>query len=340
MQFVEILYGLAFLVLAFVTTKSDIESGHILNKVLMAFCGIALALDVIYYLIFAQDLFLSAVWNTIIVATASLYLYYSHAFAGGDCKLAVVMSMLYPAEFYWVYHNSNITLIFSLCIAIFYGYAFLICSAISSIFHGRSKLTVKYIKSGLGTFFKAYIIATIYITGLNLGFLAFTKYIISVNQWIPRILCFALAWAVGRFNWLHKWPMLGAVLIIDVLGSMVMKVFPLSLNPVNYILVFVLLICQMTIRNNLYESIPVSELQPGMILSTFSSVLMQGSRVRGLPGISNEDLRNRLSVEEIDSIQRWAKSREVEQVSIVKKIPFALFITLGYVSYFILGWFS
>ena len=62
---------------------------------------------------------------------------------------------------------------------------------------------------------------------------------------------------------------------------------------------------------------------------------MQNSRVRGLPKISSEDLRDRLTEDEIVSINRWAKSRKIESLSIVKKIPFATFIACGYICYLI-----
>ena len=73
-----------------------------------------------------------------------------------------------------------------------------------------------------------------------------------------------------------------------------------------------------------------------MILSTISSVLMQTSITPGLPGVSTEDLRSRLTTEEIASIKIWAKATHTESLTIVKKIPFAIFISIGFVSYFIL----
>ena len=73
-----------------------------------------------------------------------------------------------------------------------------------------------------------------------------------------------------------------------------------------------------------------------MILSMGASLLMQRSRVRGLPGISSEDLKSRLTEEETESIKRWAKSKKIESLLIVKKIPFAVFIFLGFISYFLI----
>ena len=74
-----------------------------------------------------------------------------------------------------------------------------------------------------------------------------------------------------------------------------------------------------------------------MILSAFSSMMMQSSKITGLPGISTEDLRNRLTEEEAESVRRWGKSAKgVSEVSIVKKIPFAIFLAMGYACYFVI----
>ena len=85
---------------------------------------------------------------------------------------------------------------------------------------------------------------------------------------------------------------------------------------------------------------PVSEFVPTLAVPASVSythlILMQNSRVRGLPQISTEDLKSRLTDDEIESIKRWAKSRKIEYVSIVKKIPFAIFLELGFVGYFII----
>ena len=73
-----------------------------------------------------------------------------------------------------------------------------------------------------------------------------------------------------------------------------------------------------------------------MILSSVSSILMQNSRTRGLPPVSSEDLRSRLTEEQIASIGRWAESRNIINVTVVRKIPFAAFIMGGFVSYFVI----
>lgn len=122
---------------------------------------------------------------------------------------------------------------------------------------------------------------------------------------------------------------------LDLILSILLKTIPFSIHPENYVLVIVLLVCQMTIKTSLYQEVKISDLKKGMILTMGSSLLMQNSRVRGLPKISSEDLRDRLTEDEIVSINRWAKSRKIESLSIVKKIPFATFIACGYICYLI-----
>lgn len=135
---------------------------------------------------------------------------------------------------------------------------------------------------------------------------------------------------------IEKWQIVVGIYVIDIVIGLLLGFVPFSFNPENYILVIFLLLCQMTIRTSLYQEVKVCDLKRGMILSSVSSMLMQNSRVRGLPPISSEDLRSRLTEEQVDSIGRWASSRNIIAVTVVRKIPFAIFIFAGFLSYFII----
>ena len=66
-------------------------------------------------------------------------------------------------------------------------------------------------------------------------------------------------------------------------------------------------------------------------MSTFSSVLMQNSRIIGFHSISTEDLSRGLTESEVDSIKREAKSRKKTEITMIRKIPFAIFISFSYI---------
>lgn len=145
-----------------------------------------------------------------------------------------------------------------------------------------------------------------------------------------------LAWFIGKSVLLKKWILVICVYMLNIGIGLFLRFLPFSLNPENYILVVVLLIFQMTIKTILYEEINIADLKKGMILSTISSMMMQNSRVRGLPPVSTEDLKSRLTEEQVNSICRWSKSRKIETITIVRKIPFAIFIFSGFLSYFVI----
>ena len=319
--------------LCYLCTKSDLQQGMIYNKVIASFGGFAIVLDIVYYGIFVQDLFYDFMSNVIIVAVVSMYLFYSHSFAGGDCKMMIVLAILFPARFYWVFGNSNITLVFMIAFAIFAGYCYLLVSSILAIATKKVIITFDYVKNYLLKFLKSYIVAMIYISLLNRFISVAYSHGYEINVWITRALCLLMAWCIGRYAYFKKWFFLVPVACIGMIISLVTKTSLISLNPENYILVLVLLMCQMTIKTIIYEDVEVSQLKKGMILTTFSSMLMQTSITKGLPGISTEDLKSRLTTEEVESIKLWAKATHTGNLTIVKKIPFAIFISIGVLLY-------
>ena len=75
-----------------------------------------------------------------------------------------------------------------------------------------------------------------------------------------------------------------------------------------------------------------------MIISAETSMLFLNSRVKGLPDMSHEIVSDRISESECESIHRWEKSKYGSKtVKIVRKIPFAIFTSLGIVTYIIVG---
>lgn len=58
---------------------------------------------------------------------------------------------------------------------------------------------------------------------------------------------------------------------------------------------------------------------------------MQNSRIIGFHSISTEDLNRGLTESEVDSIKREAKSRKKTEITMIRKIPFAIFISFSYI---------
>ena len=324
------------LCLCVICTRSDVREGIIYNKILVIFLAAAGLIDSVYYGFFARDLLCDFLLNLMVITAVSLYLFYSHSFAGGDCKMTIVLALLYPARCYLVYGSSIVTLVFAIAFAVFAGYVYLLVHSIKAIVTKKVKFTFEYTKSFISNFLKSYISAMVYIVLLNYALMLFDRLGINVNIWASRCVCMLVAWCVGRYPVFKKRFLLIPTLVAVVVISAIAQIVPISLNPENYALVLVLLLCQMTIRTTIYEKVRVDQLQKGMILTTLSTILMQTSITKGLPGVSTEDLKSRLTIEEIESIKIWAKATHTEELTVVKKIPFAIFVSIGFLSYFVL----
>ena len=337
MIWVESIMLVLLFVLGGISSYSDIKHGLVYNRVLLWFLIPGAILDVVYYVFFAPTLFLLFVLNNVIIAVVSLVLFFTKSFAGGDSKLLIVISLLFPARFYFSYGDSRLTLLFALCFALFFGYIYLLAFSVSGLIHKRTEVPKGYIKNYLLSFGKSYITIFPYIILLNLCTKLFSEYVFTVNTFILMGICFVLAWTVNKIQFLKKWYFFCPVILADIILSIWLKTIPFSVRPFSYVFTLVIILFQMTIKTGLYETIPTASVKKGMILSTASSLLMQNSRVKNLPPLSSENLGDRLTEEEAASVRRWATSSTgTDTVVIMKKVPFAVFLALGYLCYLII----
>ena len=320
-----------------ISTYTDLKSGIIPNRYIAVFSVVGGIVDAIYYIFFAGDtagLFLANAGSVIIL---SLILFYTHSLAGGDCKLLAALALVYPAGMYVMYGDKTVTLFLTVAFAILYGYVFFLGMSIWKLITGDNQPERGVIKGYLVNYLKSYVIAFIYVTCVNLLFGLIDSRVMRVSSQIVVVVCMVVAWLSNRIQVLRKIPIIIGLTCMAVVLSVYLRVLPISLNPTTYLITAVLVLCQMAIRTNLYETIQTSRVKKGMILSVYSSMIMQHSRVKGLPGLSTEDLKSRLTEDEAESIKRWGKTEKgLSEIAVVRRIPFAVFIFLGYITYFVI----
>ena len=75
-----------------------------------------------------------------------------------------------------------------------------------------------------------------------------------------------------------------------------------------------------------------------MILSAKSTLQFYNSKDHNLPLNISENLDAKLSSNNILAVKKWyLKHPESDDITIVKKVPFAVFVGLGYIYYICLG---
>ncbi len=336
MTVIYVMFAIAIVSLCIVASVSDLCTGMVYNRILAVFLVLAVILDCIYYGFFERDYLLDFAINFLVTVCICLSLFYTHSLAGGDCKLLIVLSLLYPTSACINYNGCVVTFFFVIAFAVMYGYIYLLMTSLLNLLTDKTHIEKGYVVKSIKGFALNYFKAMVYISLLTIFFYILTLGGLEIPEaWMSGIY-FVVACLVGRSTKFKRWKLVIPALILVLAFSLGFKVIPFSLHPQSYVFVAVLMMCQMTIRTNLYKEIPLEFLRKGMILSVASSMLFQNSRVRGLPEISTEDLRSRLTEEEINSIIRWGEGKKVTSVVIIKKIPFAIFISLGVLSYYIL----
>lgn len=328
-----------FVLLAFAiyASVSDIRSGIIKNRILLGGAAYAVIANLIYYTRIAPELFPAFALNALSCTAIACVLFYTHAWAGGDCKLLCVFCLLYPAGRYLTYSDHVLTLPFSILITFVIGYLYLLASFIGRFVQKQVQISSRYIKNALYTFLRSYVVVLIYLTLFHFiwSFTLVSKIELRPIELIA--LDFCIVWLVSSVKWFKNRYLCLTGLVIDVGLSIALATFPLGTNLLHYLFVFIVILMRILIATQSYQVIQTALVRPGMILSTASSMQFIASRVKGLPGISTEDLRSRLTEEQAESIKRWEHSAKGQpQIIIVRKIPFAIFISLGFVLYYLL----
>lgn len=307
-QIIEVLLLLVLASLGIWCSYTDIKTGLIPNRILKRYLMTAAVLDILYYGFFVQDTFFLFLINAASVTGLSLFLYLIHRFAGGDMKLAFVMSLLFPSRFILTFMNTDCSLWLTLPLAMIWGYFFLLADTLTSIFKRNHVIDLDQMKKQFLSFLWSFFRGSLYILFINQIVLILSVYGFDLNVWIVRTLCLLMGYLSSKKKILNNISVLTLVFGIDIFLCCLTGQWPFTVHPENYLVILFLFVSNSLISTRIYEDIKPGDLKKGMILSFETSLVLQKSRIKNLPCLSSEDLRSRLSQEEVDAIKRFAAS--------------------------------
>ena len=174
--------------LGMLSSYTDIKYGIIKNRHIAIAVCVALVLDGVYYGVFAQDVALLFGLNALSTIVLALCLFLAHDFAGGDCKLVIALSLLYPSRMYLLYAGLPVNLFSVILFAIFYGYLYLLGNSLIGIARGKVNIDGTYIKEYTKNYIKSYLLALIYVVFINLVFQLLSFFGINIYTWVVWIL--------------------------------------------------------------------------------------------------------------------------------------------------------
>lgn len=317
---------------------ADIKNGKIKNLVLLVSGLILVVAIAVKLIVFDREDVIDYLKNAGILCAIGFAGYLIKLWAGGDCKILVLIALAFPSLFYFDYNNVRITLWWIPAIAFILSFVYLLVDSVAKSIRKREEFDIKRMLSTLKQYILLYLKAFVYMTALNLIYSAFVYPCFQLHPVVYFILSLLLMLVIGKAKILGNiWAVIG-VLAVDIALMLILHDFVILTYWKNYLMVFVFIILKSFMSLYNYQVIKTSDVTAGMVLSKVDTLFMQQSKVKGLPDISDESLRSRLSAEEAESVVRWGSSKYgKEQVTIVRKMPFAAFISIATLIYSTIG---
>ena len=325
-------------ILGIITSVTDIKENKISNKLLLLFGITGIALTIAQYIFKTNILWSAYFLNLTLVVVFSIVLYVLHIWAAGDSKLLIVLGILLPANYCMLAGRIVPWSVLVVALSFIVSFVYLLAESIWLFITHKGEFSLKNVTKNSKQFFIAYVRNIIYISfALKLESF-FAKDWFNGHGWAILGINISLILLISSFEFLKKIPVVAIALVLSIALSVFTGEWFLSISRLKYyLLVVIIMLLRIMISEYNYATIPTSEVKKGMILSSVTTVFMSKSRVKGLPEISREDMRSRLTAEEAEAVVRWGKTKNgLEEVQIVRKVPYAIFIFSGLLIYSIL----
>ncbi len=331
------------IILGCVSSITDFKNKKIYNKNII----VAVIISILVYIILCNQIEIAYIKNYLInfgISVIISFLFFNFKiWAAGDAKLFLSIVLMIPYEIYEVETN-NIFPALNLLIMIF-SVAFIYVAIETIYLWIKDKEKIKKIKdlklekielkNFIIQYFMGYFII-LFINNITFKFLNDFKINNNGLILICNMLILIFTYRVIR----EEKKFFITMYIFIILNIIYYIMFGIELHSVNFkilLLVLVIMLFRNVSEKYNYEEIKIINLKPRMILSFKSILKFYGSRVKGLPQQTTETTDSRLTIEEVESIKRWSKSKNgKETIEIVRHMPFAPFMLVGEILFFIL----
>lgn len=317
------------------SSYTDYKNNLIPNKQLLQCAVPAFVFDAVYYGVFASEYLALFLINLAVLFVVGIVFYAYSLWAAGDCKLLITLGVCIPGRFY-SFWGSGLGASFYI-VAFTFSLAFLYIVAESIIMGIRDKqlFSVTFegfdLKDAAISYFS--MVGALTLIGFLLAMLVPALY--EGSTVLPVAVNFLLVLTLIRLR--ERFGLKTLLIAAIAMWALLIALAAAGLvnlsfggNILSWLVVLLVMALRVISDKYNYKAIPTAEVRKGYILSAASIVAFQGSRVRGLPTGSTEDLRSRLTEEQAASVRRWASSSTGKPyIIIVRKIPFAIFISVG-----------
>ena len=327
MRYAEILEIILMVAFGGYCGWTDLKTGIVRNRAVLAGLLFGLLPHGMIMLLGGLPFYPAWLVCMIIADLAALGMYMGEIWAAGDAKLFILLYYLFPPR---LIEGANYA--FSIIPFIYIFVPALIWLMADSTIHLIKREPRKVTKITARDLATRYITILIETTAfLSLMLVLFPQ--VGISQPIlPMMLVLAYSIICTRIRIMRTKLILGGHLLV-LLVLWILKLWePAFPSWENILLLLLVILTQRYCGLYDYTRIPTSNVKEGMILSAENVIRFKKSRVHGLPQNFSEQLSSRITSVEAEAVRRWEKSVNGEPfIWIVRKVPFAMMISLGFV---------
>jgi preflagellin peptidase FlaK len=315
-------------------TYTDIKKGLIQNKALLfAFLGGAIT-NAAYFVFYCRDFFVTYLMNFTVMTFLAIALYGFHFWAAGDSKLLICVNFLFPAR---LYDSGTFTFapgINGVIYIFLIAYLYIVIDSIILFVKKEHFYSSKFRSlSEVKKFALNYLVSFLYLRGFGEVLRNLLGNIYYENQIVFSFINVFLAMLIYNKVIFKKWYMLLIAVAANIFFVKDLYMYPIAIY--SYGVLFFALILRSLLNGYNYREIDTDSVEKGMVLSYTTVMYFMPSRIKGLPDKTYEDMRSRLKQDEVDAIKRWKDSKYgKDKITIVRKIPFAIFVIVGEIVFF------
>lgn len=334
-------------ILSIISSITDFKDKKIYNKNII----IAISISICTYTILWKQLEIEYITNYIInfiisIIIAFLFFYFK-IWAAGDAKLFLAIIFMIPYEIYESDSRNIFPGLYILILIFSIAFIYIIFETIYLWIKDKEKIEkIKILKNDksdikefLIKYFMGYFII-LFVNNILIKF--FEEFRINNSGLIMLCNMLLLIFIYQIINTKKKeLIVLGVFFIANIIYYIIFGFIVYEINIKMLLIVIAIMLFRNVSENYNYQEIKIEDLKPRMILSYQSVFQFYNSKVKGLPQTTTENTDSRLTQEEVESIKRWSKTKKgKETITIVRHMPFAPFMLLGNVIFYVIKLYS
>lgn len=314
-----------------ISSYTDLREGVIRNRFLFIIGMLTAFLNIISLYVnkdIISNTYITQIAISIIIA---LVLYFFRIWAGGDCKLYIVIIVSIPCFVVNTFFLGISMIVYIPILAFMLGYIYIIVDSFVQKVKKQTKEKNLIKKSLLGfVWYLKYFISIMFVNSMIATICAQFNIIID-NYFLLLMINILIILIINKMDILKYNGVVILIVVLDIwLGLLDISMILNRKILLTWSVILISNIIKNFANNYNYNKIGIADIEVGMILSTESSIILSNDKLSQFNRISDESLKSRLTEEDIKAIRDFASKRSyLQEIAVVKKVPFAFFIALA-----------